>query len=44
MEPNKCSELKWYDINDIPNEIIENRKIMIDHYHNNTSYNEYGFR
>lgn len=44
MEPNKCSELKWYEINTLPKEIIENRKIMIEHYQNHTNYNEYGFK
>lgn len=43
MEPNKCDELQWFDINDLPKDIIETRKIMIDNYLNNKIYSEYGF-
>lgn len=43
MEKDKCDELKWVDINNLPDNIIETRKIMINNYLNNNIYSEYGF-
>lgn len=40
MESNKCSELKWFKINDLPNDIIDIRKIVLDNYRNNIQYSE----
>lgn len=40
MEPDKCSELKWFKINDLPEEIIDIRKIVLDNYKNNIQYSE----
>ncbi len=43
MEKDKCSELKWFDINELPKDMDETRKIMIENYKNKNNYNEYGF-
>lgn len=43
MEDDKCSELSWYDINNLPKELIDTRKIMINNYLNGNNYHEYGF-
>ena len=43
-EPDKCSELDWFDINNLPKEIAENRKIMINNYLYNNNYSEFGFQ
>lgn len=43
MEPNKCNELKWFDINELPEQLADTRKIMIENYKNNNNYSEYGF-
>lgn len=43
MEPDKCSELNWFDINNLPKDIADPRKIMIEHYKNGNYYSEYGF-
>jgi 8-oxo-dGTP diphosphatase len=40
MEPDKCSELKWFKIDDLPNEIIEIRKAVLDYYRINVEYSE----
>lgn len=40
MEPDKCSELGWFKINDLPNEIIDVRKAVLNHYKNNVQYSE----
>jgi len=40
MEPDKCSELRWFKIDDLPNEIIDIRKIVLDNYRNDIQYSE----
>ena len=40
MEPEKCSELNWYDMDNLPSDIIECRKIVIEHYKNKNYYSE----
>lgn len=40
IEPDKCSELRWFKIDDLPNEIIDIRKIVLDNYRNNIQYSE----
>lgn len=40
MEPDKCSELKWFKINDIPNDIMDIRKVVLDNYRDNIQYSE----
>lgn len=39
-EPEKCSELKWFDVNDLPDNIIPIRKIALENYLNNIIYSE----
>ncbi|HAR87090.1 MAG: NUDIX domain-containing protein [Clostridium sulfidigenes] len=40
IEPDKCSELRWFKIDDLPNEIIDIRKIALDNYRNDIQYSE----
>jgi hypothetical protein len=40
MEPDKCSDLRWFEINNLPNEIIDIRKAVLDNYRNNVQYSE----
>jgi len=40
MEPNKCSELKWFDIDKLPDDIIKCRKQDIQHYLAKIPYSE----
>lgn len=40
MEPDKCSELNWFKINELPNEIIDIRKVVLENYENNIQYSE----
>lgn len=42
-EPNKCSELKWFNIYELPDNLIEYRKQAIQNYLNKIYYNEYGW-
>lgn len=40
MEPDKCSELRWFKIDGLPNEIIDIRKMVLNKYNNNIQYSE----
>jgi 8-oxo-dGTP pyrophosphatase MutT (NUDIX family) len=43
MEPEKCSELKWYSINDLPNNTIEYIKYSIKNYLKNNCFTLFGW-
>lgn len=40
MEPNKCSELEWFEIDNLPCDMIECRREDIQHYINGVLYSE----
>lgn len=40
MEPNKSSELKWFEINNLPSDIMDIRKIVMDNFKNQIAYSE----
>ena len=42
-EPEKNEELKWFNINDLPSNIVDDRIIAIENYKNNVKYSEYGW-
>ncbi len=42
-EPEKCSELKWFDLNDLPDDLINDRKQALQAYFNGVHYIEYGW-
>lgn len=42
-EPNKCKVLKWFAINELPNNMIMNDKKAINNMLNAVSFEEYGF-
>ena len=41
MEPDKCSELGWFDIDNLPDDMIECRKIVMNEYKNGHNYTEF---
>lgn len=43
MEPDKCSELRWYDINNLPENIIPCVKKAIENYQNNIMFDNFGW-
>jgi 8-oxo-dGTP pyrophosphatase MutT (NUDIX family) len=43
MEPQKCSELKWYPINNIPENTIDYIKYSIKNYLGNNSFTLFGW-
>lgn len=42
-EPNKCEEIRWFKIQNLPENIIESRKLAIENYQNHIPYDEYGW-
>lgn len=44
MEPSKCDDLKWFDINQLPENIIPYVKQAINYYKENNSYSEDGWQ
>ena len=42
-EPGKCSEIKWFAIDALPENLIDDRKQAIGNHLNSIYYNEYGF-
>lgn len=42
-EPEKCCELKWFDLDDLPELLIDDRKIAVNNYLHGTVYDEYGW-
>ena len=42
-EPNKCEELKWFPLDDLPDNIIPYIKEAINNYKNNIFYSEWGW-
>lgn len=43
MEPHKCDNLSWFDINNIPENTIPYIKIALEHIKNNVFYSEIGW-
>lgn len=43
-EPDKCSELRWYDINNLPTNIIPCVKKAIENYQNNIIFDNFGWQ
>ena len=43
MEPDKCDDLKWFNIHNLPENMSANRRQMIEDYLNNQNYREIGF-
>jgi len=43
MEPDKCSEIKWFPINNLPAELADTRRISIEDYKKKNYYSEFGF-
>lgn len=42
MEPNKCDELSFYDINELPDNVIPYIKQAFDDYKNGIQFSSYG--
>lgn len=42
-EPDKCSELKWFDIDNLPDDLIDDRKTAMRAYFDGVHYIEFGW-
>ena len=42
-EPEKCSELQWFDLDNLPDDLINDRKKAVQAYLNGVHYIEYGW-
>ena len=42
-EPEKCEEIKWFKIKDLPENVIADRVQAIKNYENNICYSEFGW-
>lgn len=43
MEKDKCDDLEWFDMNDLPKNLADTRRIMIENDKNGIRYSEYGW-
>lgn len=42
-EPNKCSDLKWFPIKNLPDEFLEDRRQALQNYFSKVAYDESGW-
>lgn len=42
-EPHKCDDLRWFDLNSLPQNIIPHVRVALEHIRNNRSYSEFGW-
>ncbi len=43
LEPHKCDDLSWFDLDALPENIIDYVKIAIQNYKNGITYSEFGY-
>lgn len=43
MEPNKCDELKWFELNNLPDNIVPEVKMALNNINNDIHYSEIGW-
>ena len=43
LEPNKCTELRWFKVDSLPDNLIPDRLIAINNYFRNIPYHEIGW-
>ncbi|HSQ97288.1 MAG TPA: NUDIX domain-containing protein [Rickettsiales bacterium] len=43
-EPNKCSGLEWFNLNELPDNMVEYAKIAINNFIKKIYYSEYGWK
>ena len=42
-ETDKCAELKWFDLDNLPHNMVEYVKKALEYYHKNVIHSDYGF-
>ena len=43
VEPHKCDDLRWFNINKLPDNMVEYIRVAIEHYKNNIKFSEFGW-
>lgn len=43
MEPEKCSDLQWFYLEELPENLLEDRKEALANYQNRVPYSELGW-
>jgi len=43
MEPDKCDELKWYNMDGLPNNMLPEVKLALENINKNVHYGEFGW-
>lgn len=42
-EPTKCEEVRWFNLNELPENVLQDRLQAIKNYKNNKKYSEFGW-
>ena len=42
-EPDKCDDLSWFDLDNLPDNIVNYVKVAAEHYQNGITYSEFGY-
>lgn len=42
-EPDKCSRLEWFDLDALPHDLLDDRRMVLERYKNGESFLEYGW-
>lgn len=42
-EPQKCARLCWFDVQNLPDTLLDDRKLAVQNYLNKIAYSEYGW-
>jgi 8-oxo-dGTP diphosphatase len=42
-EPDKCDDLKWFNFNELPDNMVDYVKVALENYRNNINYSEFGY-
>lgn len=43
-EPDKCDDLRWFSLDNLPENVVDYIKVAIEHYNNGVAYSEYGWK
>lgn len=42
-EPNKCDDLSWFPLDNLPENMVQYVRVALDHYRQENTYSEYGY-
>ncbi|KKQ94772.1 MAG: hypothetical protein UT66_C0028G0003 [candidate division CPR2 bacterium GW2011_GWC1_39_9] len=44
MEPDKCDDLSWFPLEDLPENMVDNVRVALDNYKNGITFSEYRWK